>query len=362
MTRLSQYFAAAAALFLAVSCSHSPQWKVKGNIEGGADKTMILEASSNGRWYPIDTVKISGNGSFALTQPAAGYPDIYRLNLDGKTVYFPIDSIETVTVDAKAAAFDTDYNVSGTASADMLMAVDNRIQQALNAYNAGDLTADVSLKRDLTETLLSDPSGIVAYYIICKSVNGQPIFSPAVKSDVRIIGAVANAYNERRPADPRTTYLKNLFLANKTRNVTLNDTITADEIGFFNIDLFDARGQKKSLEALTQKCPVVLLNFTSFSESFSPGLNVTLNKLYDRYASQGLGIYQVALDSDEYQWRQAAKNLPWVSVYNSVAEGTAAITDYNVYMLPTFFIIRNNTVAERIADPATLEKAVAKYF
>lgn len=362
MSKLLNILAPAAALLLAASCSHSSEWHVKGNVEGGADKTMLLEASSNGRWYPIDTVTIASNGSFEASQPAAGYPDIYRLNLDGKTIYFPIDSIETVTVSTKAGAFDTDYTVEGTASADMLMNVDNRIQQAINAHNSGDLTADTSLKHDLTETLLADPSGIVAYYIICKSVNGRPIFSPAVKSDLRIIGAVANAYSEQRPADPRTTYLKNLFLSNKPRNITVNDSITAGEIGYFNIDLFDARGQKQSLEALAEKKPVVLLNFTSFSETFSPGLNVTLNKLYDRYSSQGLGIYQVALDSDEYKWRQAAKNLPWISVYNSQAEGESALVQYNVYVLPTFFIIKDDTVAERITNPADLEKAVAKYF
>ena len=155
MSKLLNILAPAAVLLLAASCSRSSEWHVKGNVEGGADKTMLLEASSNGHWYPIDTVTIASNGSFEASQPAAGYPDIYRLNLDGKTIYFPIDSIETVTVSTKAGAFDTDYTVEGTASADMLMNVDNRIQQAINAHNSGDLTADTSLKHDLTETLLA---------------------------------------------------------------------------------------------------------------------------------------------------------------------------------------------------------------
>lgn len=310
MIRLPHIVTAVSALVLAASCSHAPQWKVKGNIEGASEKEMILEASSNGRWYPIDTIAIDKKGSFAVSQPAAGYPDIYRLNFDGKTIYFPVDSIETITVDAKADAFDIDYNVSGTASADMLMAVDKRIKEAINAHHAGDANAEAALKKDLTETLLSDPSGIVAYYIICKSVNGNPIFSPAVKKDIRVIGAVANAYNEHRPSDPRTTYLKNLFLSNKPRNVVAGDSISANEIGFFDIDLFDANGKKQSLAALAAKEPVVLLNFTSFSESFSPGLNVALKNLYDKYGSQGLGIYQVALTPTNTSGVRQPRNYP----------------------------------------------------
>ena len=89
MSKLLNILAPAAVLLLAASCSRSSEWHVKGNVEGGADKTMLLEASSNGHWYPIDTVTIASNGSFEASQPAAGYPDIYRLNLDGKTIYFP---------------------------------------------------------------------------------------------------------------------------------------------------------------------------------------------------------------------------------------------------------------------------------
>ena len=38
-----------------------------------------------------------------------------------------------------------------------------------------------------------------------------------------------------------------------------------------------------------------------------------LRDLYDKYAAQGLEIYQVSLDADEHYWKTTADNLPSVS-------------------------------------------------
>ena len=39
-----------------------------------------------------------------------------------------------------------------------------------------------------------------------------------------------------------------------------------------------------------------------------------LRDLYDKYAGQGLEIYQVPLDADEHYWKTTADNLPWICV------------------------------------------------
>ena len=88
---------AGAALALS-ACHGSNEWTVDGRIDGADGKTMVVEACDNGRWYPIDSVTLDGAGRFSISHPAAGYPDIYRLRLGDKMLYFPIDSIETVTV------------------------------------------------------------------------------------------------------------------------------------------------------------------------------------------------------------------------------------------------------------------------
>lgn len=351
-----------AALLALAGCSGSNEWNVSGQIEGADGQTMVLEASSNGRWFPIDSVKLAGTGDFKFSHEAAGYPDIYRLRLGDKSLYFPIDSIESVTVISKASAFDTDYTLTGSESAEMLMHVDKRVREAIAKNGLNGLQGDTLLKRELGGMMLGDPAGIVSYYIINKKVGGVSIYNPENKRDNRIIGAVANAFDQYRPNDPRTEYLKKLFISNRKAQSGTVATIEAPEVSLFEIDLYDNKGVKHSLNNVAEENEVVLLSFTVYGAEASPAYNIILNKVYDTYYESGLEIYQVSLDEDEYIWKQSAKNLPWITVYNSPADGVQALSNYNVQVLPTTYLIVDGELVERITDPAKINQTVAKYL
>ncbi len=361
MKSISKYIACVAAAAILFSCNSKPQWKVDGRIEGADGQTMYVEASDNGRWYTLDSIELKGVGVFSFSSPAAGYPDIYRLRLGDKSLYFPIDSIETVTVVAKAAAFDVDYTLAGTSAAEQLMAVDRKLLDAVSKEGAEGVAKDSTLKRELSSILLQDPSGIVSYYIINKKISGVPVFNPENKRDLSIIGAVANAYDVKRPLDPRTNYLKKLYINNR-RSYARPDTIHAPEMTIIDVDLLDMKGQKHSLEDVAAKNRVVILNFTSYSEDFSPALNIELNKIYNKYHAAGLEIYQIGLDANEVNWRDTARNLPWITVYNSDTDGSKYLNSYNVAAIPAIFVIKDGELRERIATGQNIEKTVAKYM
>lgn len=361
MKSISRYIVSVAVASILFACNNKPQWKVDGRIEGADGQTMYVEASDNGRWYTLDSIELKGIGDFSFTAPASGFPDIYRLRLGDKSLYFPIDSIETVTVVSKASAFDSDYTLSGTESAEKLMAVDRKLLDAVKKDGAEGVARDSALKRELSNILLENPSGIVSYYIINKKISGIPVFNPENKRDLSIIGAVANAYNVKRPLDPRTNYLKNIYISNR-RNYSRPDTIHAPEMTLLDIELLDMKGTKHDLKEVAAKNKVVLLNFTSYSEDFSPALNIELNKLYSKYHVAGLEIYQIGLDASEVNWRDTARNLPWITVYNSDADGSKFLNSYNVAVIPAIFIIQNGEIRERIATGQNIEQAVAKYM
>lgn len=347
-----------------LSCSHSNEWSIDGRIEGADGQTMMIEASDNGRWYALDSIKLDASGQFSYSHEAAGYPDIYRLRLGDKTLYFPIDSIEKVTVVTKANAFDTEYTLAGSDAAELLMEVDRRVMAVVNRSGVSAIATDSMLKRDLGGMLLGNPSGIVSYYIINKKIGGINIFSPNNKQDLRIIGAVANAYTQFRPNDPRTTYLKNLYLSNRTiSDAAPRDTFVVNELPFVDITLMDDRGASHSLSEITKGGKVVLLNFTVYGADQSPAYNRELNKLWERYHEQGLEIFQVACDEDEFQWRQAARNLPWLTVYNPPSTGGQNLLHYNVTALPTTFVFdRKGDLVERVDDQSRLGDAVARHM
>lgn len=348
-------FAAAGLL----SCGDSNSWTVKGDIDGASGKTLLVEAGDNGRWYVLDSVKTNSSGAFKYSHKAAGFPDIYRLTLDGKSIYFPVDSIETVEIKTDTDGFGTNYELAGSQLAENMLKVDRDIMQA---SASGNLKGNSELKRKLSEMIMADPGGILSYYIINKKTSDGYIFDPSDKNDVKIIGAVANAYYVMRPSDPRTSYLKRLYLSNRPRvsSSVPGDTLTAREINAFEIKLYDNKGKEHSLLDELAKNNVVLLNFSAYTAEESPAFNVALNKVYEKYSPSGFQIFQVSLDGDEHIWKSTAANLPWITVLNSVADNSV-IRNYNVQSLPTSYLFnRKGELVERIDDISKLDSSVAK--
>lgn len=351
----------AAAGLLLFSCESGKEWKLNGTIGNAPESTLVVQASDNGRWYTLDTVMTDKDGDFSYRHVAAGYPDIYRLNLGDKSIYFPIDSVETISITADADNYDTDYTISGSTAADMMMAVDKRIRETVSAKGNVAAVSDSLLKRELGGMIIGDPAGIVSYYIINKQVNGQRIFNPDNNRDNKVIGAVANAFNEYRPTDPRTRYLRAIYLAHRpsVRSTEPLDTVHATEIGFFDIDLTDNTGATHTLSDVVNRNKVVVLNFTAYLADWSPAYNLELAKAYEKYHNSGLEIYQIGLDEDEFQWKQSAKNLPWITVYNPTTTGADLLMKYNVQVLPATFIIANGELVKRVDDVTVIGNDIA---
>jgi len=359
MNRTSK-FIGLVVLGLFCSCSGGNKWHLDGKISGLAeDDLVVLEGSNQGYWYPMDTIEVSSDGAFSYSREAQGYPDIYRLRVGDKAVYFPIDSIESLRLTAEAPDISVNYSLTGSPQAENLVKVDSMLMAGASEGGVQALVSNSGLKRKLGEMLLADPAGIVTYYIINKRVDDTPIFNPANPDDLRLIGAVANAFNEKRPSDPRTGYLRRLFINN--RPASKGEVRLANEVRAFDIKLYDNTGKQHSLLDLTSKGKIVVLNFTAYSAEKSPAFNLELNKVYEKYHSQGLEIFQVAFDDDEYTWKQTARNLPWITVLNGVADGDKALRDYNVGALPATFVFdRNGDVVERVTDITALDLAVAR--
>lgn len=355
-------------LFIAASCGNNEQWKVKGIVEGGAGKTVYLQSSQNGVWTSLDSVLVNDNGKFILRSDAPSVPAIYRIEMDGKIAYLPIDSVETLVFTSNADNFGTSYRLEGSLDAEILTR-GNELISGLNDKNAN----QDSLKRLLGEQILLKPSGVSAYYLLNSTkADGTPIFNPSSRLDVKIMGAVANAFLNDRPSDPRTKILERMFLLSKASNLpeevlqakadSINAKINVEnEVGYLDIELNDVNGNTRKLSEVVGNGPVVL-NFTVYTEDYAPALNLILGELYNQYKGKGLEIFQVGFDSDAYEWRNVARNLPWIAVHNPMSKGTKYLIKYNTRVPMTFIINSNGDVVERVADPATLKDAVGRHL
>lgn len=355
---------AGAGAMMLTGCGNDNEWTVKGNIPAAEGDGYVVEAYSNGYWYLLDSLTTSKSGDFSYSHVAMGYPDVYRLRNGVTSVYFPIDSIETVTLTSKGDTFGADTELSGSDAATAMMQADSIINKALATMGDAART-DETVKRELSTLVLADPSSIVAYYVINRKIGGRPLYDPSDKNDLKIIGAVANAFNTMRPADPRTAYLKQLYIENRRATMPRDSvrTVVANEISAPEINLYDNNGRQQSLTALASTGKVIILNFTIYAANESPAFNVLLNSLYEKYHSAGLEIYQVALDDNEYAWKQTADNLPWITVINDAADSDQVLRSYNVGSIPSLFILdRSGSVVERVTELDNLESLVKKYL
>lgn len=363
---MNRYLSHSAALLLCVvailtSCSSGNKWQVNAKIDGAAGKTALLEVSDNGQWHVIDSAKIDGDGEFKFKVERSLYPDIYRLTVDSKSVYFPIDSTETINVSANFANMDVRNTISGSASADMMQKINTALADALENSAPEKIAGDSLLKRELAKIVQADWSGIAAYYLINKTIGDRHIYDPAISFDRGIISAVANAYLSLRPDDPRTHLLEEIATSNR-RAYGKGTTMSATVMPFPELELKDFNGNLQKLSDLWSGSKAIVVNFTAYTAENSPAFQLALGEVYNKYHDKGLNIYQVSCDPEEHRWRMAAENIPWTAVY-CPSDDASQMLRYNVSAIPTTFVIDGTAEhIERVEDITELDSIVAKYL
>ena len=351
-------------LLMGTACDHN-RFHVDGEIAGASDKAYAIEYAENGVWVVLDSVHTDSKGKFSYAHDKNAYPQIYRLTSDaGKhSIFFAVEGAETIKIDAKDSLF-TQYSLTGndlSISMQMIDAQANVLSQSVSSADYQSKVAD--FRKGLVQKVISDPSSLLSYYIINKTIGSEPIFSPDNKEDVRVLGAVANAYHEKKPDDPRTKLLVAMFMqARRSSGKLPMDTLKASQTSLLDIALPDENGQTKSLSALARSHRTILLNFTSYEDKQSPAFNKALFSLYTRYKDQGLDIYQVCLDGDISTWKISATNIPWTTVYEEAGISSQHLLNYNVSEIPTSFIIRSAEIVARISNPNDTEKTVNQWM
>ena len=373
-----------AALVVAAlsACSSGPQFKIEGEVTGADGKMLYLEASALEGIVPMDSVKLDGDGSFTFKGERPASPEFYRLRVEDKVINLSVDSTETLTVEAPYENFATDYTVTGSANCEKIKELtlkqtrlQSRVDELSAAMNARALGVDdfqdslaVLLKAYKDEVkinyIFSAPNTAAAYFALFQKLNNYLIFDPLnSKEDIRCFAAVATSLNQHFPHADRSKNLYNIVIkgmkntrARQQQVVEVPET-TVQETGVIDIDLRDLEGNVHRLSDLKGK--VVILDFTIYQSAVSASHNYMLRDLYDKYAAQGLQIYQVSLDADEHYWKTTADNLPWICVRDGNGIYSSYATAYNVQNVPTLFLVsRANELVSRSETIKDLEKEV----
>lgn len=375
------FFMALAAVALS-ACNSDPKFKVEGEVSGAEGKMLYLEASALEGIVPLDSVKLKGDGSFAFEQVRPVSPEFYRLRVDDKVINFSVDSTETVQVGASYADFATAYAVEGSSNSLKIkeltlkqMKLQENVNALLQSVQGHRIGADVF--EDSLATLLKNykdevklsyifaaPNTAAAYFALFQKLNNYLIFDPLNnKDDIKCFAAVATSLNNLYPDADRSKNLYNIVIKGmkNTRGpqqkvLELPEEVIS-ETGVIDISLRDMKGNVHKLSELKGKA--VLLDFTIYQSAVSATHNYMLRDLYDKYAAQGLEIYQVSLDADEHYWKTTADNLPWICVRDGNGIYSSVAATYNVQKVPAVFLInKNNELSARGESVKDLEAAV----
>lgn len=200
------------------------------------------------------------------------------------------------------------------------------------------------------------PGSIVNFYILTKTVDGKPLYSPSDPQDRKYFGAVATGFKSVRPDDPHTALLENTTLQalrQKSSEEGKYLSIEAEEITLIDIAAQDENGNMVKLSDVAGKGKPVVVIFSALNLPESPELNMALANIYRKHA-RNVEFYNVSLDEDQYAWREAARNLPWITVYSPGQGASEDAIHYNVYELPAYFIY--NSEGELVDRPLTLQQ------
>lgn len=329
----------AAALLMVAGCSDGGKYfKIEGEVEGASGQMIVLEKPDfSGQWLPLDSIRLNSSGKFSIKAPRPGSPDVYRLELDGRYVYFPVDSVGSLELASTLAGFGVDYTLSGTEDAEAFSSFDADLRRHLPYAQNADSAR--SFKRRVYGKYLQDArGGLLAYHIMTRTLpDGTPLYDLSDPTDSKYLAAVATAYAQYRPNDSHAALLKSRAeeaMRYHNRRTGRHAELSARQIDFPEISLPNEKGEPTSLSSIAGKGNKTLLVFASLTDPDAPARN---RELLGK-ANAGWTIYQVSFDTDQYGWREAASNLPWTTVNDPGAVSDAAAL-WNVTALPSYFTI-----------------------
>lgn len=387
MKKLILGMMAVAGLVVLTACNEKKErvrgtddFAIEGIISGAEGQTLYLQRVTATGATLVDSIAMEADGRFAFYGGRPQSPEIYRLNVGEEFIYVSIDSVETVTVEAKYPSL-TDYTVKGSDNCLKMQELSQKQSQLQQRVQDIERTPDMypgpmrdsllvlihAYKKDVAENyILVGPEKPYAYFALFQMLqhaNGgiMNLFDAYDPDDLWAFGAVATSWKMLYPDAESTKQLEELVIAARNelrrRNMPIDNSII-EETSVLDLSLPDATGRQRTLSEFLGK--VVILNFHDFKAAESGAFIFALRELYGKYHDQGLEIYQVGLNGDAHWWRQSVENLPWINVLDPSGASAAR---YNVQALGEFFIIdRSNTLQHRVNNLAELERLISKYL
>lgn len=371
-----------ALVFILGSCSKKDnQFTISGVITHAAGDTIYLDEVHTASVKTADKVKINKNGEFKF-KGNASLPTFYLLKLnDRKFITLLVDSTENVVVEADAANFHREYNVTGSVGSEQVRMLDRHLKDTQfrldsleslsNLYKGNPDYDDIRPKwSDQYDSIVQEQidfstnfvrenpfsmASVLALYQ--KFSNNDPGY---IIRDLQVMKTAASALNAVYPKSEQVQALYNntLQYVREQQAQRMRQLIEQEGTNSLELVLPDPSGKEIALSSLKGK--VVLLQFWAAVDRGSRIQNPVLVELYDKYNRKGFEIYQVSVDENRAEWVDAIDQdkLKWVNV-GDMKGSVMATRIFNVPSIPFNYVLdKEGVVVGRNLQGPALDKAI----
>jgi len=374
-------------LLLLFACNQQNSVKIEGKIDAADGKMLYLDRLHTASAETIDSVKLDKDGDFKFKMKST-QPEFYLLRLsNGKLITLLTTPNEEITVNSIASHMSKAYLVSGSTGSvfvkdlndklnttkDSLQAIKKEMEEKKSDANFSSISQKLLTKyvetikdqRDFSANFIMKNATSLSSYLALYQKIDDKTYTLNENSDIRYAKIVASSMRALYPEHEYTkAVLANLkTMESRLSRMKINNLIKEKGTNYPNITIKNTQGKEVSLNSLDGK--FIVLSFWASQDLNSRKQNVTLKKLYKKYKTRGLEIYQVSVDQDEKLWKAAIKEdgLNWINVCDLENGSGLAVRNFNVQQIPgNYLISKEGDIVGKNLYGLSLEEKVAEYI
>jgi len=359
-------------------CNEKSKFSINGVIKKTTKKYIYLSRIDVNTPVFIDSVKINSKGKFSVKIKATE-ADFYQLGFSKNDfVTLLAEPGEKINLVFNGTNLFENYTITGSPGSEKLRYLDitladtkRKLDSLSVIYTKAssepgfdvrgpaleeqyNLILKEQRKRSIT-FILSNVSSLASIKALYQRISPDAyvLYDP---KDLQFLKIVSDSLTARYPSSKHVQALVSDF--NKEVNQMYSNQIEkmAEDLPPTKLDpdLVNYDGKRIALSSLKGK--YVLLTFWSVKSKDCVSENLQLKEYYKLYNKQGFEIYQINLDQNESDWKNAVKfdELPWISTREDDVNNPVNAIMYNVKVVPTNYLYdkEGNIIASNLHGKA----------
>lgn len=361
------------------ACTNKNNVKITGEIKEAGNQKVYLEQLNVDQAVIIDSTKTDRNGHFTF-KTATSLPTFYNVKIGpNEFITFIAEPEDHIQLSGTLNGLSQNYWVDGSENSlwvkllnfqlnnthvmmdslkksfTTLPAEANGERRKIAAAWDSIMNKQIDFSKDF---ILKHAISPASYYALYQKFD-QDNFILNPNNDLHSYKVVASSMKAMYPESQYTKALLNhLEQINKAiQNMKIKQLIHDSEGSLPEIHLPNAQGDTIALSDLKGK--YILLDFTVLNSKEGVNYIQEMKKIYNKFKSRGVQIYQVCLDPNRLAWQSLVKQLDinWICVRDPDGLKSRAAQLWNIQQVPANYIINpkfeivgKNLTGQRLKD------------